>query len=90
MGLGATALYKLLRTAIASRQMGALAAFVAGQAGLLYAYYLESSIKEVTTTWVITLTVALVFKTLRGRLGISAVIPLVIVTWRWTRPLHRA
>ncbi|MGH2913492.1 MAG: hypothetical protein ACRDMX_00730, partial [Solirubrobacteraceae bacterium] len=81
MGLGATALYELLRSAIASRALRALSAFVAGQAGLLYAYYLESSIKEVATTWLITLTVALVFATLRGRLRARAVIALVIVTW---------
>ncbi|MHB1836911.1 MAG: hypothetical protein ACYCXW_18335, partial [Solirubrobacteraceae bacterium] len=80
MAIGATALFELLRDVIASRPLRALTAFIAGQGALLYAYYLEASIKEVVTVWLITLTVVLVFVTLR-RLRLRAVIPLALVTW---------
>ncbi|MGH2871736.1 MAG: hypothetical protein ACRDL5_04670, partial [Solirubrobacteraceae bacterium] len=80
MALGATAVYELLREVIDSRPLRALSAFVAGQAGLLYAYYLEASIKEIATVWLITLTVVLVFTTMR-HLRLRGVIPLLLVTW---------
>jgi hypothetical protein len=79
MALGAAALYELLLGVIESRPLRAITAFIAAQAGLLYAYYLEASIKEVATTWIITLTIALVFTTLRRDLRIRAVIPVLVV-----------
>jgi hypothetical protein len=80
MALGATAIYELLLGVVASRPLRALSAFVAAQAGLLYAYYLQASIKEVATTWVITVTVVLVFTILRRPLRWRLLIPLVVVT----------
>ncbi len=79
MALGAAALYELLTRVIAPRPLRALAAFVAAQAGLLYAYYLEASIKELATTWLISVTVVLVFSTLRRELHWRRVIPLLVV-----------
>ncbi len=79
MALGAVGLYELLGTTVRSRPLRATAAGVAAQAGLLYGYYLEGSIKEVATTWIITLTVVLVFATLRGRLRLRGLLPLAVV-----------
>ena len=79
MAFGGLAVHDLLRDVIESRPLRALAAFVAAQAGLLFAYYLEGSIKEVATTWLITLTVVLVFATLRAGGRLRAVIPLAVV-----------
>jgi len=80
LSLGAVALYELLRDVVRSRALRALCAFVAAQPGLVYALYLEASIKELTTTWIITLTVVIVLATLRGRLGLRRVVPLAIIT----------
>jgi hypothetical protein len=80
MALGAVGLYELLGTTVKSHPLRATAAGVAAQAGLLYAYYLEGSIKEVATTWVITLTVVLVCAMLRGGVRLRGLIPLAVVT----------
>lgn len=79
LSLGAVALYELLDRVVRSRPLRALCVFIASQAGLVYAYYLEASIKEVATTWVITLTVVMVLTTLRGRLRPRGVVGLAIV-----------
>jgi hypothetical protein len=79
MALGGAALYELLREVIVPAPLRALSAFIAAQAGLLYAYYLESSIKELATTWLITLTVVLVVTTLRAEWRVRRVLPLLIV-----------
>ena len=60
MLLGAVTLYQLLDGVVRSRPLRALSAFIAAQPGLVYAYYLEASIKELATTWVITLLVLVV------------------------------
>jgi hypothetical protein len=77
ISLGGLAVYELLRDVVRSQPLRAACAFIAAQSGLVYAYYLEASIKEVATTWIITVTVALVFATLRERLRLRAVIPLL-------------
>ena len=64
LALGAAALYELLRDAVRSVWLRGVCAVVAAQAGLVYAFYLEGSIKEVASTWVITVTVVLVLRTL--------------------------
>src|SRR5207253_1061505 len=69
LSLGGVALYQLLDGIVRSRALLALCAFVAAQSGLVYALYLETSIKELATTWIVTVTVALVLATLRGALG---------------------
>ncbi|HTY97204.1 MAG TPA: hypothetical protein VMB91_09200, partial [Solirubrobacteraceae bacterium] len=79
MSLGAVNIYVLLEGVVSSRPLRALTAFIAGQAGLLYAYYLEASIKELASAWVITLVVALVFLTLAGQVGLRRLVPLAIV-----------
>jgi hypothetical protein len=79
LSLGAVTLYQLLDGVVRSRPLRALCAFVAAQPGLIYAFYLEASIKELTTSWVITLTVAVVLVTLRGKPGPRRVVPLAIV-----------
>ncbi len=80
MGLGGAAIYELLLGVVASRPLRALSAFLAAQAGLLYAYYLQASIKEVATTWAITVTVVLVVTMLRRPLRWRMVIPLIVIT----------
>ena len=78
LSLGAVGLYELLRGVVRSLPLRALCAFVAAQAGLVYAFYLEDSIKEIATTWVITVTVALVVTTL-PRATLRRSIPLLVV-----------
>ena len=75
---GGLAVYELLRDAVRPGALRAAITFIAAQAGLLYAFYLEASIKELTTTMIITLTVVLVFATLRQRLTVRALFPLVL------------
>jgi hypothetical protein len=56
---------------------------VAAQPGLVYAFYLQANIKELATTWIITLTVVMVLATLRGALGALGarrLVPLALVT----------
>jgi hypothetical protein len=79
LALGGVALDELLRDVVRSRPLRATCAFVAAQAGLVYAFYLEGSIKELATTWLITLTVVLVFATLRARMRLRSVVPLIVV-----------
>jgi len=79
LSLGAVVLYQLLDGLVRSRPLRALCAFIAAQPGLVYAYYLEASIKELTSTWVITLTVVLVLATLRAQLSLRRVVPLAVV-----------
>jgi hypothetical protein len=80
LSLGAVALYQLLDGVVRSRPLRALCAFVAAQPGLVYAFYLEASIKELATTWILTLLVLVVLATLRGKLGPRRLVPLAIVT----------
>lgn len=75
---GGVALYELLRDAVASRPLRSVIAFIAAQAGLVYAFYLETSIKELAITTIITLIVVLVFATWRERLRVRALIPLAL------------
>jgi hypothetical protein len=79
LALGAVAIYELLSDTVESRPLRALCAFIAGQAGLLYSFYLEGSIKELATATIITATVALVVATLRRPLRLRAVLPLVVM-----------
>lgn len=78
MVLGGLALDELLHGVVRNRPLRALSAFIAAQAGLAYAFYLESSIKELATTVVITVTAALVVAMLRRPLRPRALIPLAI------------
>jgi hypothetical protein len=78
LAFGALAIYELIRTAVLSAPLRAACAFIAAQSGLVYAFYLEASIKELVTTGLITTTVALVVATLRGRAGPRGAIPLAI------------
>ncbi len=80
LSLGAVALYQLLDGVVRSRPLRALCAFVAAQPGLVYAYYLEASIKELATSWLITLTVVVVLATLKERLSPRRLVPLVLIT----------
>ena len=79
LAFGALAIDELLRDLVRSRPLRALCAFVAGQAGLTFGFYLISSIKELCTTWVISVTVALVVATLRRPPSARALIPLLFI-----------
>jgi hypothetical protein len=79
LSLGGVTIYQLLDGVVSSRGLRALCAFVAAQAGLVYAYYLEASIKELATTWIITLVVVLVIEALKQRLTVRRIVPLAIV-----------
>jgi hypothetical protein len=80
LSLGGVAIYELLDGVVSSRPLRALCAFVAGQAGLVYAFYLQASIKELATSWVLTLIVVLVFRTLSDQLSVRRLVPLAIAT----------
>jgi hypothetical protein len=80
MALGGVAVYELLDGTVDSRPLRAGCAFIAAQSGLLFAYYLEASIKELATTWIITVTVALVIASLRQRLTLRGLVPLLVAT----------
>jgi hypothetical protein len=78
LAFGGAALYELLRGIVGSRPFRAACAFIAAQPGLVYAFYIEASVKEVATTLILTTTVVLLFETL-GRLRLRGVIPLAVV-----------
>lgn len=79
LALGAAALYELFDGIFISQPLRALAAFTAAQSGLLYAFYLEASIKEIVTTLMLTVTVIVVILTLRGPIRLRRAIPLAAV-----------
>lgn len=78
MTLGGLVLYELLRGVVRSRPLRAACAFIAAQSGLVYAYYLQASVKELATTMIISLTVVLVVETLRQRPRVRVVVPLIV------------
>src|SRR2546423_3925976 len=73
------ALHAVLGRVGESHRLRALAAFVAGQAGLVYAYYMQGSIKELAGLWVVVVAVPLVFATLAPGRGVRRVIPIGVV-----------
>ena len=77
---GALALQELLRDAVRSRPLRALSAFIAAQAGLAYSFYLISSIKELFTTFLVTLLVIVGVRTLQRGPSARALAPLIVVT----------
>jgi hypothetical protein len=79
MGLGAVALWDLLRGVVTSQPLRAACAFIAAQSGLAYAFYLEASIKEIVAALLITVTVVLVVDLLRRPLKIRGLAPLALV-----------
>jgi hypothetical protein len=79
MALGAVAIHELLGGVVRSRPLRAACAFIAAQSGLAYAFYLEASIKEIATTWIITVTVVLVVATLNRPVRVRGLAPLTIV-----------
>jgi hypothetical protein len=80
LALGAVALYQLLDGLTSRRALRALCAFVAAQPALVYAYYLEASVKELLVTLLITVIVVLVLLTLRAPLKLRRLAPLAVVT----------
>ena len=79
LAFGALALYELLHESVRSHPLRALCAFVAAQAGLAYSFFLISSIKELFTTWLVTLTVVLGARILRRPPSARALAPLIVV-----------
>jgi hypothetical protein len=78
MTMAAVALHELLEGIVSSRALRAFTALIVSLAGLTYAFYLVASVKELATVWIVTVTVVLVFATLRRPPGLRAVLPLVI------------
>jgi hypothetical protein len=76
----ALSIYAILSRAIQQRWLLALAAFLAAQPGLVYAYALEASIKEVATICLIAMIVAVGAEFVTRRGGVRAVVPLAVVT----------
>jgi hypothetical protein len=76
----ALSLYSLARPVIASRPLRALAAFVASQAALLFAYALWGGAKEIAAAWLLALACALVPLTVRRLGGVRAVVPIAVVS----------
>ena len=79
LALNGAALYEILRRAVPSAPLRAATAFLAGQAALLYAYYLQATGKETAAAWVLAVTVALAFATLDGRRTWRSALPLAVV-----------
>jgi hypothetical protein len=77
LALGGAAIYELLGQVVRSRPLRALSAFIAAQPGLVYSFYLEDSIKELATTWVITVTVVFAVYALRQR-TLRSILPVLI------------
>jgi hypothetical protein len=76
----ALCIYAVLARAVAQRWLLALAAFLAAQPGLVYAYALEGSIKEMATICLIAMLVAVGADYVARRGGLRAVVPLALVT----------
>ena len=77
MGL---ALYVLTARVIASRPLRALAAVVASQPALLFAYSLWGGVKELAAAWAIALLGALLIPLLRERVSAYAILPLAFAS----------
>ena len=77
-GLLALGLYALLTSLIRAPALRALAAFVAAQPALLYAYALWGGIKEVPTAALVVAVAALTPCAVRERAGARALIPLAV------------
>jgi hypothetical protein len=76
--MSALALYQLLARAIRPAWLAAVAAFLAAMPGLVYAYSLEGSVKEIATVWLLVLVVALCAEWVESRRGVRSVIPLAV------------
>jgi hypothetical protein len=72
----ATTFYMLAAPVLRSQPLRALAAFVAAQAALLFAYYLWGGVKEIAAAWAIALIAALAVPATRPGTPMRAVIPL--------------
>jgi hypothetical protein len=80
MALGCVAISELLDKVVEARWLRATCAFVTAQAGLVYAFYLEASVKEIVTTMLVTVTIALIFATLH-RLRPRSIVALAVVVF---------
>jgi hypothetical protein len=76
----ALSIYGLFNRTIGPRWLCALAAFLAAQPALVYAYALEGSLKEMATVCLIALVVAVGADYVRQRGGVRAVGPLAVTT----------
>lgn len=79
LAFGATALEELICNAVSARPLRALCAFAAALAGLTYSFFLLVSIKELMTTWLITVFVVLAMRLLRRPPSMRALVPLIVV-----------
>jgi hypothetical protein len=70
--------YAVLSRVIAVRWMRAVAAFLAAQPGLVYAFALEGSVKELGTVWVLALITALGAEWVRHGGRVRSVLPLAV------------
>ncbi len=77
MGL---ALYVLAGRVVGSRRLRALAAVVASQSALLFAYSLWGGVKELAAAWAIALLAALVIPLLHQRVSAYAVLPIAFAS----------
>ncbi len=76
----ALSIYAILERAIAPRWLRALAAFLAAQPALVYAYALEGTLKEMATICLIAMAVAVGADYVLRRGGLRAVVPLAVTT----------
>jgi hypothetical protein len=78
MALLGVTLYRLLDGVVVSRRLRALAAFLAAQPGLVYAYYAEASVKELATLWIAAV-MALAVASAGRRIGWRSAIPIALL-----------
>ncbi len=76
MALTPLALGEVLHDAVPRRPMRALAAFVIATGGLIYAFYLQASVKEIVVILLLPTVVVLVVDLVRRPLAFRAVVPL--------------
>jgi hypothetical protein len=79
MALTPLVLNEVLRDAIRRKPMRALSAFVIATGGLIYAFYLQASVKEIVVILLLPTVVVLVVDLVRRPLAFRAVIPLAAV-----------
>jgi hypothetical protein len=79
LALVGVTLHQLLARAVRPPVLRALVAIVAAQPGLVYAYYAQSSIKELGTLWILVVLCAVVVAALEGPPGLRRAIPVALV-----------
>jgi hypothetical protein len=80
MVFSALAVYELLSSPISSRPLRVVATVVSALAAAVFSYYLEASVKEIASVWLITATIVLAFWVLSERPSWRPFIPIILTS----------